>query len=129
MILKEDGLEIEVGSIGVQFDGWHWGIDSIVPMREEDGEGSGKDRADCVRQFRAAWDRFSADPARLSEFQAAAMIKRVTLEPPPEVARRFFEDMSAFHRERNPIKRDEIAARQLHAAPMVLPPMGCIGGT
>ena len=46
MILKEDGLEIEVGSIGVQFDGWHWGIDSIVPMREEDGEGSGKDRAD-----------------------------------------------------------------------------------
>ena len=99
MILKEDGLEIEVGSIGVQFDGWHWGIDSIVPMREEDGEGSGKDRADCVRQFRAAWDRFSADPARLSEFQAAAMIKRVTLEPPPEVARRFFEDMSAFHRE------------------------------
>jgi len=43
------------------------------------------------------------------------MIKRVPLEPPPEVARRFFEDMRAFHRERNPIKRDEIAARQLHA--------------
>jgi hypothetical protein len=40
-------------------------IDSIVPMREEDGEGSGKD---CMRQFRTAWDRFSADPARLSEF-------------------------------------------------------------
>jgi hypothetical protein len=36
------------------------------------------------------------------------------LELPPEVARRFFEDMRAFHRERNPIKRDEIAARQLH---------------
>ena len=34
---------------------------------------------------------------------------------PPEVARRFFEGMRAFHRERNPIKRDEIAARQLHA--------------
>jgi len=46
VILKDDGVEIEVGSIGVQFDGWHWGIDSIVPMREEDGEGSGKDRAD-----------------------------------------------------------------------------------
>src|SRR6266478_1258448 len=27
-----------------------------------------KDRKDCMRQFRAAWDRFSADPARLSEF-------------------------------------------------------------
>ena len=37
------------------------------------------------------------------------------LELPPEVARRFFEDMRAFHRERNPIKRDDIAARQLHA--------------
>ena len=37
------------------------------------------------------------------------------LELPPEVARRFFEDMRAFHRERNPIKRDEITARQLHA--------------
>ena len=43
------------------------------------------------------------------------MIKRVPLEPPPEVARRFFEDMSAFHRARNPVKRDEIAARQFHA--------------
>ena len=49
----------------MQFEGWHWGIDSIVPMREEDGEGSGKDR---MRRFRAAWDRFSADPARLNEF-------------------------------------------------------------
>jgi hypothetical protein len=43
------------------------------------------------------------------------VIKRAPLELPPEVARRFFEDMRAFHRERNPIKRDEIAARQLHA--------------
>jgi hypothetical protein len=43
------------------------------------------------------------------------MIKLKPLELPPEVARRFFEDMRAFHREPNPIKRDEIAARQLHA--------------
>jgi hypothetical protein len=42
-------------------------------------------------------------------------IKRKPQELPPEVARRFFEDMRAFHRERNAIKRDEIAARQLHA--------------
>jgi hypothetical protein len=34
---------------------------------------------------------------------------------PPEVARRFVEDMEAFHAEPNAIKRDEIAARQLHA--------------
>ena len=32
VIWKDDGDEIEVGSIGVQFDGWHWGIDSILPM-------------------------------------------------------------------------------------------------
>jgi hypothetical protein len=65
VILKEDGVEIELGSIGVQHEGWVW---SVIPMRELETEGSGKDRKDCMRQFRAAWDRFSADPARLSEF-------------------------------------------------------------
>jgi hypothetical protein len=24
VIVKNDDVEIEVGSIGVQFDGWHW---------------------------------------------------------------------------------------------------------
>ncbi len=37
------------------------------------------------------------------------------LELPPAVARRFVDDMRAFHAEPNAIKRDEIAARQLHA--------------
>jgi hypothetical protein len=37
------------------------------------------------------------------------------LEPPPEIARRFFEDLRAYHREKNPLKADEIAARQVHA--------------
>jgi hypothetical protein len=68
VILKEDGLEIEIGSIGVQFDGWMWGIDCVLPMREVDAQGTGKDRTDCARQFRAACDRFAADPARLTEF-------------------------------------------------------------
>jgi hypothetical protein len=40
---------------------------------------------------------------------------RKPLEIPPEIARRFFEDLRAFHREKNPIKADEIAGRQLHA--------------
>jgi hypothetical protein len=40
---------------------------------------------------------------------------RAPIELPPEVARRFFEDMRAYHRERNPIKADEIASRQLKA--------------
>jgi hypothetical protein len=68
VILKDDGVEIEVGSIGVQFDSWHWGIDNIVPMVGTETDGIGKDRKDCMRQFRAGWDRFSADPIRLSEF-------------------------------------------------------------
>ena len=43
------------------------------------------------------------------------MSTRINMELPPEVARRFVEDMEAFFRETNPIKRDEIALRQLHA--------------
>jgi hypothetical protein len=43
------------------------------------------------------------------------MIKRSQIELPPEIARRFFEDLRAYRRERNPIKADEIAARQLDA--------------
>ena len=42
------------------------------------------------------------------------MIK-LNMELPPEVARRFVEDMEAFFTEPKAIKRDEIAARQLHA--------------
>jgi hypothetical protein len=40
---------------------------------------------------------------------------RKELELPPAVARRFIEDMLAYFAEPNSIKRDEIAARQLHA--------------
>jgi hypothetical protein len=29
---------------------------------------TGKDRADCVRQFKAAWERFAADPINLTMF-------------------------------------------------------------
>jgi hypothetical protein len=42
------------------------------------------------------------------------MIK-LNVELPPEVARRFVADMEAFFAEPRAIKRDEIAARQLHA--------------
>jgi hypothetical protein len=68
VVLKEDGTEIEIGSIGRQFAGWVWGIDTVIPTRGEETEGSGKDRKNCMRQFRAAWDRIAADPARLAEF-------------------------------------------------------------
>jgi hypothetical protein len=42
VLLKDNGVEIELGSIGVQFEGWHWGVDAVVPMREVDAEGSGR---------------------------------------------------------------------------------------
>jgi hypothetical protein len=48
------------------------------------------------------------------------MIKRAPIELPPEVARRFFKDMRAFRSERNPIKRDEIAARQRRTVRMTI---------
>jgi hypothetical protein len=40
---------------------------------------------------------------------------RKPIELPPEVARRFVEDMHAYFSETNGIKRDGIAARPLHA--------------
>ena len=36
------------------------------------------------------------------------------LELPLQIAKAFVRDMRAFHAERSPIKRDEIAARQIH---------------
>ncbi len=73
VLLKDDDAKIEIGSIGIQFqtgtaEAWVWGIDTAIPMREVVGQGSGKDRQDCMRQFRAAWDRFSSDPNRFAEF-------------------------------------------------------------
>jgi hypothetical protein len=32
VILKDGGVEIELGSIGVQYEGWVSGIDNIVPI-------------------------------------------------------------------------------------------------
>ena len=40
---------------------------------------------------------------------------RKPLDLPMQVARQFVKDMRAYHAEPNAIKRDEIAARQLHA--------------
>jgi hypothetical protein len=47
---------------------------------------------------------------------------RKQLEVPPAVARAFVEDMRAFFAEKNAIKRDEIAARQLHVLRAYNPP-------
>jgi hypothetical protein len=73
VILKDDGLVTEIGSIGIQqasagTEQWVWAIDNVIAMRDIDTQGRGKDRKDCMKQFRAAWDRFSADPVWLTEF-------------------------------------------------------------
>jgi hypothetical protein len=47
---------------------------------------------------------------------------RKPIELPPTVARNFVRDMRAFFAEPNPIKRDEIAARQLRALRPYVPP-------
>jgi hypothetical protein len=57
------------GSGAIEY--WAWGIDNVIPMREVDTQGAGKDRKDCMKQFRAAWEKFSADPARLTDFLQA----------------------------------------------------------
>src|SRR5215467_3913981 len=69
VILKLDGDEVEIGSIGIQ-DGaaWAWGIDTVIPMRAHETQGEGSDRRDCMRRFKAAWERFAADEANLIEF-------------------------------------------------------------
>ena len=76
VLLKDDGLELEIGSIGIQHGSgatkhWTWAIDTVIPMREGDAQGRGKDQKDCMRRLKAAWDKFSSDPARLTEFLQA----------------------------------------------------------
>ena len=47
-----------------------WALDTVIPMKETESRRTGKDRTDCMNQFRAAWDRFCADPARSLSFWA-----------------------------------------------------------
>jgi hypothetical protein len=54
----------------------------------------------------------SLDQCRFSSNTATAMPRR-ELDLPPEVAKAFVRDMRAFHAEKSPLKRDEIAIRQL----------------
>jgi hypothetical protein len=42
LVLKNDGVEIELGSIGVQFDGWNWGIDNIIPCGRRTAKAAAK---------------------------------------------------------------------------------------
>jgi hypothetical protein len=46
--------QAQVGISRAQFDGWGWAIDTTIPVRDTETEGTGRDRKDCTRQFRAA---------------------------------------------------------------------------
>jgi hypothetical protein len=76
VVLRTDGEEFEIGSVGVQNTTgagsvWHWGIDTVIPMRELESGGEGSDRQDCAIRFKAAWQPFCKDRGRLEEFLAA----------------------------------------------------------
>lgn len=73
VVLKRDEAEYEIGSIGISFLAgpdpvWMWGIDTVLPMREEISSGTGTDRLDCQRKFKAAWLSYAADDGWLTEF-------------------------------------------------------------
>jgi hypothetical protein len=53
----------KLGSVGIQRGAaWSWGIYTVIPG----DQGEGKDRRDCMRLFRATWDRFAAAVAYLN---------------------------------------------------------------
>ena len=37
-------------------------------MRDLEAQGEGEDRSDCMKQFKAAWERFAANEVDLTEF-------------------------------------------------------------
>jgi hypothetical protein len=58
VIRKDDGLKIEIGSIGIQHgsgatERWVWAIDCVIPMRTHQAQGRDADRADCMRPFKS----------------------------------------------------------------------------
>jgi hypothetical protein len=71
-----DGTETEIGSIGLhtgshhrQF--WHWGIDTVLPRQSFKTDGEARDRNDAMAQFKAVWEVFASEPARLAGFLEA----------------------------------------------------------
>ena len=79
VILKDDGDKVEIGSISVQHSAggsWSWAIDTVIPTQSMETSGRGKDRADCMRQFKSAWERFAADEANLTMFLAEKRRRR-----------------------------------------------------
>jgi hypothetical protein len=51
-----------------------WSLKRVLALVETEGEG--KDRKDCMRQFRAAWDHFATTRPNLTEFLKAKRKRR-----------------------------------------------------
>jgi hypothetical protein len=73
---RDDGAEWEIGSIGHQLGPhgrqyWSWGMDtSATPRQSFKTEGEAIDREDAMKQFKAVWEVFASDQARLEKFLA-----------------------------------------------------------
>jgi hypothetical protein len=84
-----DGDEIEVvGSIGQQTGAhqlqfWHWGIDTVLPCQAFATGGEARDRNDAMAQFKAVWQVFASEPARLASFLEAKRAVRKAIALPP----------------------------------------------
>lgn len=81
VVLKIDGEEIDIGAIGLKTFtssdvAWTWGIDTVLPLRDHQCEGRGKDRKDCMTQFKSAWERHCEAEGWLDEFLAMKRQRR-----------------------------------------------------
>jgi hypothetical protein len=62
-----------------------------------------------------AWDTVHSEDSRFAAWASIfRFMPRKPLELPIEIAKAFVRDMRAFHAEKSPLKRDEIASRQIH---------------
>jgi hypothetical protein len=95
-------------------DGWSHDISAQVAAEL-------RRRCDCSYAtshpaFRILWRGTKADRGNYPfAFSKHRLMTKLNIELPTAAARRFVKDMEAFFTESRAIKRDEIAARQLHA--------------
>jgi len=77
VILKLDGDEFEIGSIGVQLGAaWAWGIDTVIPMRAHEAGGRQRSQGlhEAVQGGLGAVYRRRGQPDRVPEREAAALM-------------------------------------------------------
>lgn len=74
VVLKlNDGTDVELGSVGEQVGNsqrrfWAWGLDTVLPTQSFPTDGEAPDRESAMAAFKAMWDRYASDAARLDAF-------------------------------------------------------------